>query len=753
MSTYSVSVKGKSVSESDNTPQTEYDVFVSFRGDDIRDGFLSHLIEAFHRKKIRAFVDDKLQMGDALNKSSNQAGIKSSDFRHDGELVEEVVNLLLKRLCKYPLNSKGLIHSKRLIGIDRQMAHLEWFYVKNQNTLVLLEFGEWVVLARQPLQVKYVTNYGEVAKIDTPNGLSNGIVRRIDGMKVLIVLEDVNDSDHLENLLLEARDMLGSDSRIIITTRDKQVLTACKADAIHKVGELSCSEALELFNLNAFNQSYREKEYYELSKRVVDYASGIPLVLKVLGCLLHGKDKEVWESQLNKLEKMSNKKFTMLKDKALVTFSEDNINGVSMHDIIREMAWEIVRRESSEEPGSRSRLWDFDDCREVLENDKGTEAIRSIRVLSSSLKLSPHTFAKMSKLKFLDYYGSCDCPQGLQSLSSELRYLRWVYYPQATLPQKFSAEKLVILNLAARLFQSYNLEVLEAEYCRELSGVHSSIFSLNKLNTLDLCYCGKIATLTSDTHSSSISYLNVDCCYSLREFSVTSENMKKLDLTNTMVKALPSSFEHQSKLEIPCLRSSYIKDLPSCMKKLTRLQYLDITNCARLQTIPELPPSLETLLAGGKYGPGQLETVCFPTVSEQFKENRKWVELWNCLDLDEHSLMAIELNVQINMEKFAHQHLSAPKHDYVESYNLGYDYDDSYQVVYVYPGSSVPEWLEHRTMEGYILIDLSCTPHSPQLGFIFCFILEDYRFLNDDQLLFEITISDGNEEGSATMCT
>ncbi|KAJ1397397.1 Leucine-rich repeat domain superfamily [Sesbania bispinosa] len=228
---------------------------------------------------------------------------------------------------------------------------------------------------------------------------------------------------------------------------------------------------------------------------------------------------------------------------------------------------------------------------------------------------------------------------------------------------------------------------------------------------------------------------------SLWKFSVTSENMKGLYLANTIFRALPSSFELQSKLEILCLRRSDIEELPSCMKKLTRLQYLDIRDCLRLKTIPELPPSLVTLLAGDKYG--LLETVCFPTVAEQFKENRKMVEFWNHLNLDEDSLMAIEFNARINLEKFAHQHLSAPKHDYVESYDIQYDYDDSYQAVYVYPGSSVPEWLEHRTMEDYILIDLSSTPRSPQLGFIFCFIITEHGLFDDNRLLFEITISDG----------
>ncbi|KAK7390299.1 hypothetical protein VNO78_25601 [Psophocarpus tetragonolobus] len=41
-----------------------------------------------------------------------------------------------------------------------------------------------------------------------------------------------------------------------------------------------------------------------------------------------------------------------LKDKALITIPEDNT--ISMHDIIQEMAWEIVRQESIVNPGNRS---------------------------------------------------------------------------------------------------------------------------------------------------------------------------------------------------------------------------------------------------------------------------------------------------------------------------------------------------------------------------------------------------------------
>jgi len=50
-------------------PQIKYDVFVSFRGSDIRQDFLSHLIKEFNRKQIFAFVDSKVEKGDKISQS------------------------------------------------------------------------------------------------------------------------------------------------------------------------------------------------------------------------------------------------------------------------------------------------------------------------------------------------------------------------------------------------------------------------------------------------------------------------------------------------------------------------------------------------------------------------------------------------------------------------------------------------------------------------------------------------------------
>ena len=47
----------------------KYDVFVSFRGEDTRDNFTSHLCSALCRQNIQTFIDDQLNRGDEISES------------------------------------------------------------------------------------------------------------------------------------------------------------------------------------------------------------------------------------------------------------------------------------------------------------------------------------------------------------------------------------------------------------------------------------------------------------------------------------------------------------------------------------------------------------------------------------------------------------------------------------------------------------------------------------------------------------
>ena len=64
-------------------------------------------------------------------------------------------------------------------------------------------------------------------------------------------------------------------------------------------------------------------------------------------------------------------------NKCLLTITNDN--RLSMHDLIQEMGWRIVSRESSQEPGRRSRLWFCKDVFHVLkENTVSRHKLREV---------------------------------------------------------------------------------------------------------------------------------------------------------------------------------------------------------------------------------------------------------------------------------------------------------------------------------------------------------------------------------------
>nr|WIL60056.1 nodulation protein [Melilotus officinalis] len=334
-----------------SVPQSHYDVFVSFRGLDIREGFLSHLVDAFSRKKIVIFVDNKLKKGDeiaqslleaietslislvifsqnyatsswcldelvkivecrekdgqillpvfykvdptivrhqkgtyanafaeheeklkynftrlqqwrsALKKSADISGFHSSQFLSDAELVEEVVKSVLKRL-----DHVRIVNSKGLVGIEKQVSHVEsLLQVESQDVRAIGIWGmsvigktiiaediykrlcseyegcyfkanireEWGGLGHGNMYLKkdlFSTLLGEQdLKIDTPHGLPYFVARRLRRMKVLVVLDDVNDPQQLETLV-GTLDWFGTGSRIIVTTKDKQVVAKMVVD-------------------------------------------------------------------------------------------------------------------------------------------------------------------------------------------------------------------------------------------------------------------------------------------------------------------------------------------------------------------------------------------------------------------------------------------------------------------------------------------------------------------------------------------
>ncbi|GJZ19511.1 NB-ARC domains-containing protein [Tanacetum coccineum] len=142
----------------------------------------------------------------------------------------------------------------------------------------------------------------EDLKISSVGEGSNGIKKIMLSKKVLLILDDVHERDHLE-ALAGSHGWFGSGSLILITGKDRQLLIAHGVEKVYDVELLHDDEAMELFNLYAFNHKLRKDDFRELSEQLVPYMKGHPLALKVLGCFLFGKTVCEWESELRRLER------------------------------------------------------------------------------------------------------------------------------------------------------------------------------------------------------------------------------------------------------------------------------------------------------------------------------------------------------------------------------------------------------------------------------------------------------------------
>ncbi|KAJ9552041.1 hypothetical protein OSB04_016086 [Centaurea solstitialis] len=287
------------------------------------------------------------------------------------------------------------------------------------------------------------------------NGVFDGktkMKKHMPSRKVLLVLDDV---DHIHQLkaLAGEPNWFKSESRIIITTRDKQVLLAHKVNSIHDVNLLTDEEAICLLSRCAFGTEIPSPGYKELSKKFVSYAAGLPLTITILGSSLCDTNEDVWIDTLQELEKVpldgtlqrlelsykgldtncqeifldvacifkgrekdeairvlesrgfhAIRGLSVLEKKSLVTTRN---NRLDMHDHLQEMGRYIVRRLHLEEPNKHSRLWVEEEIKDILASDQGTnEAIRCIKLIAS--KIRPNFFMEglgnMKQLTFLHVY-------------------------------------------------------------------------------------------------------------------------------------------------------------------------------------------------------------------------------------------------------------------------------------------------------------------------------------------------------------
>ncbi|GJY00122.1 Toll/interleukin-1 receptor domain-containing protein [Tanacetum coccineum] len=400
--------------------------------------------------------------------------------------------------------------------------------------------------------------------------------------KILVVLDDVDRIEQLEALAGE-HDWFKSGSRIIITTRDEQVLKS--ANFVQDVNLLSHEEAICLFSNHAFPKEIPLQEYEELSEQVVQYANGLPLTIEVLGKLLCGKDKGIWEDVIRRLKEIPLKDtldklelsydsledehkqifldivcmlkgksreyairvleccgyhaihgLKVLEQRSLITISPKyGVFGelvLGMHDHIEEMGKNIVRREHPDEPNKHSRLWIKEEIEDILDNDMGTKATRCLKMARGNPRIDMKGLEKMKKLQYLEV---------------DLEFY------------KFKMKKL-------QFFKKFT--------CQQV--VKSSPITHSKLRTFDLGLTPNLETLFL-FHCADFVELHV---------SAPCPNLKSLNLSHSRLRSLDLEL-------IPNLEELYLQyskelvEINASVECLTKVVELNLSGCALLEKLPE----------------------------------------------------------------------------------------------------------------------------------------------------------------------
>ncbi|CAN1270774.1 Disease resistance protein L6, partial [Linum perenne] len=475
------------------------------------------------------------------------------------------------------------------------------------------------------LQNKFISSIlrDDVQVKDASEGV-NIIRERVCKYKVLVVLDDVGDRFDFGQILGKLSNF-SSESRFIITTRDRRVLELHQESKVYEPKEMSHDHAIQLFNKHAFGMHDPLEGYATMCDEFVKVAAKLPLALKVIGSLLFRREKQFWEEKLIELKEIpatNNKVQQRLKisynelthnerqiflDIACFFIGEDKDlpfhmwngcnfypesgvttlihrslikldgnNRLWMHDLLRDLGRAIVFEEDIKHPSKRSRIWTNEDAVDMLINGEGTNH-NQVEMLRVDMRhcgyfvLTGKEFKTMSGLRYLDVrHGAL-----MGNFNRILPEMQWLkLYECSSIPTHMNLKQVAVLDLhkceVTDDWRGWN----EIQVAHKLKVIN--IYGCDELNRVpDLSQCRRLES--------------VDLTYSSRMRGV-------LDISN---------FRN---LKVVRFRETEITGLTGDMRKLQTLQEIETGKLVwTAEEVPVLPVSLKRLTIYSHKVPNLLE--------------------------------------------------------------------------------------------------------------------------------------------------
>ncbi|KAG0554316.1 hypothetical protein KC19_12G081800 [Ceratodon purpureus] len=505
------------------------------------------------------------------------------------------------------------------------------------------------------------------------------IKKYIKSNKVLLVADDVDDAKQLEALQVEELNEVGiSGSKMIVTSRERDVLGIISAEGILELQYLNDEHALEIFSYKAFRgvgENMQLAKFKDQAKVIVKACGGLPLSLEVIGSYLRGTylrgsfDIRIWEEVVVKLQRavslsgsaedklwatlmISYKKLDdehksmfldfasvicemglvtrrtleaiwdtpsgvrNLIDRSLIKWNDDN-DSLTMHDQLRDLGRHVVRG-NPDEPKNRSRIWERGvKGLEIMMLNEGHQHLKGV-------SLHEVTNGDLKRIK--------------KSLQSEGLLIG---------PSHLNFEKLRLLNLhaigAEVLDYCVNLCSEERLMCLHLSGsqishnVCKNIFkklgSFRNLRVLQIRGFSSRDKLTLPNEIGELTQLRM-LLLAFTDLDKLPESvcklslLEELDLSSTPITSLPDEIGELNGLRKLLLQGSDLCELPDSVCKLSLLEELDLWR-TWIKSLPDEIGELNglrKLLLQGSHLCALPDSVCKLSLLEELDLRRTWIK-------------------------------------------------------------------------------------------------------------------------------